>query len=193
MLTSSKHRSRLDWSPVKDEADLNIQAQLAAGRIAAVSAHPIAELLECPQETSNLLNGAAECITLQAGEAVFRQGDPCRGLYVVIAGEFLRKTDRLSTRVTLGSARAGDIVELASALSGGRHTYTLTSIGEGTLLLLPLGALNSAFECHPPLRMRLLQELAREVSRAYLTCCMTRVMPARRHRDSNGHSPVPHT
>jgi CRP-like cAMP-binding protein len=47
--------------------------------------------------------------------------------------------------------------------------------------MLPIDALRDAFVHHPPLRMRLLEELAREVSRAYITCCMTRVMPARRH------------
>ena len=48
------------------------------------------------------------------------------------------------------------------------------------MLLLPIEALHQAFESYPPLRMRLLEELAREVSRAYITCCLTRVMPARR-------------
>jgi CRP-like cAMP-binding protein len=167
-------------------ADLNVQVQHEDGRFAAVSAHPIAELLDCPPETSNLLNAAAECINLQPCDLVFRQGDECRGLYFVIAGEFVRKTDRLNTRVALGSTRSGDIVELASALSGNRHTYTLTAITEGTVLLLPLEALQAAFDQHPPLRMRLLQELAREVSRAYLTCCLTRITPARRNRNGDG-------
>ncbi len=83
-------------------------------------------------------------------------------------------------RVTLGSARPGDLVELAAALGNGLHTYTLTAVTPGTLLELPIEALHQAFESYPPLRMRLLEELAREVSRAYITCCMTRVMPARR-------------
>lgn len=172
--------------PVKDEEDLNVQNQQLPGKFAAVSAHPIAELLDCPPETHNLLNGAALCLNFKPGDVAFRQGDDCRGLYLVIAGEFLRKTDRLNTRVTLGSVRSGDIVELASALSSTRHTYTLTAIGQGTLLLLPESALASAFELHPPLRMRLLQELAREVSRAYLTCTMTRTVPLRRRKRSDG-------
>lgn len=170
---------------------MNLQADHAAGRSDAVSAHPVAELLECPPETSLLLNEAAECISPQAGSLVFRQGEACRGLYVVVSGEFLRKTDRLSTRVTLGPARPGDVVELASALSAAPHTYTLTAITDGTLLFLPLNALNAAFESYPPLRMRLLQELAREVSRAYLTCCMSRSVP-RRRRNGNGNNESSH-
>lgn len=170
---------------MKDEADLNLQAEHAASRSDAVSAHPIAELLECPPETSSLLNADAVFLNFQAGDIVFRQDEQCRGLYVVIAGECLRKTDRLSTRVTLGPARPGDIVELASALSAAKHTYSLTALSQGTLLFLPLKALYAAFEAYPPLRMRLLQELAREVSRAYHTCCMSRSVP-RRRRNGNG-------
>ena len=54
------------------------------------------------------------------------------------------------------------------------------------MLLLPIEALHQAFEGYPPLRMRLLEELAREVSRATITCCLTRVMPARRHSNGTG-------
>jgi hypothetical protein len=47
--------------------------------------------------------------------------------------------------------------------------------------LLPIEALQQVFVNYPPLRMRLLEELAREVSRAYLSCCMNRTGPIRRH------------
>jgi CRP-like cAMP-binding protein len=154
--------------------------------MAAVSAHPIAELLQCPPETSGLLSSAAQCLQIAPGEAAFRQQDPCRGLYVVVAGEFLRKTERMSMRVTLGSVRAGEIVELAAALSGAPHTYTLTALVESTLMMLPIDALHRAFEEFPPLRMNLLEELAREVSRAYVSCYRARVLPMRRRRGELG-------
>ncbi len=146
-----------------------------------MAAHPLAELLECPQEAGSLLTGASRCIDFDAGQVVFRQHGDCKGLYVVVSGDFARKAERFEMRVTLGSARPGDLVELAAALGDGHHTYTLTAVTPGSLLLLPIEALQQAFESYPPLRMRLLEELAREVSRAYITCCLTRVMPARRY------------
>ena len=106
-------------------------------------------------------------------------------LYLVVSGQFLRKTERLETRLTLGPARAGDLVELAAALGDGRHTYTLSAQTPGSLLLLPIEALQQAFEGYPPLRMRLLEELAREVSRAYNACCLNR-MAADRGSRGNG-------
>ncbi|MFP5276630.1 MAG: Crp/Fnr family transcriptional regulator [Acidobacteriota bacterium] len=150
------------------------------GRSATLGVHPVSELLECPPETSLLLTGAAQCVHFDAGDPVFHQNDGCLGLYLVISGEFLRRSDRFSTRITLGTARVGELVELAAALGERRHTYTLSALTPGVLLLLPIDALERAFASHPPLRMHLLEELAREVSRAYRTSCSSRTSPARR-------------
>jgi CRP-like cAMP-binding protein len=149
-------------------------------RLEAVAAHPLAELLECPASAGNLLNGAAESLQFDAGEMVFRQHETCKGLYVVVSGLFVRKAERLNSRLTLGSARAGDLVELAAALGDERHTYSLSAQTPGVVLMLPIGALRQVFEAYPPLRMKLLEELAREVSRAYISCCLNREVLKRR-------------
>lgn len=159
-----------------------MQSEATSERIMAVAAHPLAELLECPPTAGDLLNESSKCIGFDAGEVVFRQSGPCKGLYVVVSGSFQRKAERLNSRVVLGQARAGDLVELAAALGDGNHTYTLSAVTSGTLLLLPIDALRRAFEGYPPLRMRLLEELAREVSRAYYACVVDRVTPRRRNR-----------
>jgi CRP-like cAMP-binding protein len=157
-----------------------MEPEAKSGRMDALQARPLAELLECPPATGNVLNGSAQCIDFDAGEIVFRQSEICKGLYLVISGQFLRKTERMATRLTLGSSRPGDLVELAAALGDGLHTYTLTALTPGSVLLLPLAALNAAFQDYPPLRMRLLEELAREVSRAYDACCLSRTARMRR-------------
>lgn len=147
-------------------------------RIDAVAAHPVAELLDCPPETGSLLTGAAQCLNFDSGQTVFLQNGGCQGLYLVLSGQFVRKAEWLQARVTLGTARAGDLVELAASLGNSRHTYTLKAVTSGTLLLLPMAALEQAFKSYPAMRMRLLEELAREVSRAYLTCWMNRKIRA---------------
>jgi len=146
----------------------------------AVQAHPLAELLQCPQPIGNLLNGSALCVDFNAGDVVFRQSEVCRGLYVVVSGLYMRRTERMEARLTLGPARAGDLVELAAVLGDGHHTYTLTAQTLGSVLLLPFEVLGQAFQSYPPLRMQLLEELAREVSRAYNACCMNRAIKVRR-------------
>jgi len=161
-------------------SDLTVSSESRLERLSAAAARPLAELLDCPRDAGSLLAGATRNVDFDAGEIVFRQGEAAKGLYVVVSGEFARKAERLSLRVTLGSARAGDLLELAAALGDGRHTYTLSAVSPGSLLLLPLDSLRRVFEGYPPLRMRLLEELAREVSRGYITCCLSRVLPARR-------------
>jgi len=157
-----------------------MQAEPKSGRMTAVAAHPLAELLECPATAGSLLSGSSQCLGFDSGEVVFRQNDVCMGLYVVVSGLFQRKTERLSTRVALGNARTGDLVELAAVLGDGLHTYTLCAQTPGSMLMLPIDALKQVFEKYPPLRMRLLEELAREVSRAYISCCVNRNVHTRR-------------
>jgi CRP-like cAMP-binding protein len=140
----------------------------------------VAELLECPPAIGLLLNHAAKCLSFEAGDVVFRQSGICQGLYLVITGQFQRRAERLETQLTLGSARAGELVELAAALGERHHTFTLAAQTAGSLLMLPMEALSQAFQSFPPLRMRLLEELAREVSRAYNTCFFSRVARSRR-------------
>jgi CRP-like cAMP-binding protein len=164
-----------------------VQREAIFGRAEAV-AHPLAELMACPAGTADLLNASAQSLDISSGETVFRQGEACRGLFVVVSGLLLRKTERLSTRLILGSVRPGDLVELAAALGDERHTYTLIAQTQASLLMLPLSSLQRAFKAYAPLRMQLLQELAREVSRAYNACCATR-MAGIRHR-SNGTSAI---
>jgi CRP-like cAMP-binding protein len=141
-------------------------------RLEAVSTHPLAELLACPPSTSGLLTASAQTIGFSAGEVIFSQAGLCHGLYLVVSGQLLRRAERLSMRVTLGVARSGDLVELAAALGDRVHTYTLVAQTPGSVLLLPIDALQQAFQSYPPLRMRLLEELAREVSRAYHLCAL---------------------
>jgi len=140
---------------------------------------PLTELLQCPPTTGSLLNGSAQCMEHQAGGVVFRQGEVCQGLYVVVSGQFMRRTERLETKLTLGTTRPGDLVELAAVLGDRRHTYTLSAQIPGSVLLLPMDALSQAFREYPPLRMQLLEELAREVSRGYFASSQSRVLRTR--------------
>lgn len=141
---------------------------------------PLAELLACPSTTADLLNVSVQHIEFVSGDTVFRQGAACRGLYVVASGRLQRRAERMQARVVLGSVQAGELVELAAALGAGQHTYTLVAQSPATLMMLPIDSLHQAFDKYPPLRMQLLEELAREVSRAYVSCRATRDAGIRR-------------
>lgn len=161
-----------------------MQSEAKSKRLEAVTTHPLAELLACPPSTSSLLTASAQSIEFQPGDVIFSQAGSCRGLFLVVSGQLLRRTDRLSMRITLGMVRCGDLVELAAALGDGIHTYTLVAQTQGSILLLPIEALHQAFQNYPPLRMRLLEELAREVSRAYHLCSLSNLTRVRRRTGS---------
>lgn len=161
-----------------------------SGRLEAARAHPLAELLECPAEIGTLLNGSIRNLNFEPGSVVFRQSGACQGLYVVVSGEFQRQAVRLGARFALAPVRAGDLVELAAALGNTPHTYTLTAQTASSALLLPMEALYQAFQRYAPLRMRLLEEQAREVSRAYLACCLNRRPLARGRQTPAGKAGV---
>lgn len=141
---------------------------------------PLAELLACPPNAGSLLNAASKVIEFHDGDTIFRQGEVCGGLYLVVSGHLLRRAERLESRLVLGGVHTGDLLELAAALGELRHTYTLTAQSAGSLMMLALDSLRKAFEVYPPLRMQLLSELAREVSRGYSACCATRLAGIRR-------------
>jgi CRP-like cAMP-binding protein len=169
----------------KHATGLGTMQALMSERRDAAAARPIAELLACPPAIGNLLNASAECIEFEAGDVIFHQNDLCQGLYVVVAGQLLRKAARIDARLTLGTVRAGEVVELAAMLGDVRHTYTLVAQTKGTAMRLPKEALHRAFQSYAPLRMQLLEELAREVSRAYALCCAARLVGIRKRSVSS--------
>jgi len=157
-----------------------VEPQSNFRQIEYASPRPLAELLQCSPAVGSLLNQAARSLEVAEGQIVFHQGEACQGLYVIVSGLFTRRAERHSIRLALGPARPGDLVELGAALGDNLHTFTLSAQSAGSLLLLPIDALRFAFDSFPPLRMQLLEELAREVSRGYFNCCQNRIGKARR-------------
>jgi CRP-like cAMP-binding protein len=128
---------------------------------------PLAELLDCPGPISEQLGNSVERKAYAAGDMVFVQNAQSKGLYLLLGGEFYRSAERREKRVALGKLHGGDLAELAAILGDGTHTYSLMASAPSEALLFPGNSLLQAFTDYPPLRMRLLEELGREVSRAY--------------------------
>ncbi len=161
-----------------------MQPDARSKRQEGLAAHPLAELLACPPSTSSLLTASAQALEFEPGRVIFTQSSSCLGLYLVVSGQLLRRSERMDMRLTLGTVRSGDLLELAAALGDRLHTYTLVAQTSGSMLLLPIEPLYQAFQAYPPLRMRLLEELAREVSRAYHSCSLNSPVRTRRRAGS---------
>ena len=83
---------------------------------------------------------------------------------------------------------AGDVIFHQNDISQG--LYVVISGYMGTAMRLSKEALQCAFQQYPPLRMRLLEELAREVSRAYAICASTRLAGMRRRPTGGAQSEI---
>ena len=148
-------------------------------RAYSVTPRPLAELLACPGPIANQLGGSAQRKEYSAGEMIFLQNSESEGLYLLLAGEFYRSADRRDKRVALPPLHTGDLAELAAVLGESGHTYSLMAAVPSACLLFPRPSLMKAFAEYPPLRMRLLEELGREVSRAYRSVSIPRRTRAR--------------
>jgi CRP-like cAMP-binding protein len=96
----------------------------------------------------------------------------------------LRQAEWNQSPVELAPVRAGELLELAAVLGDGQHHFTLTAQTAASVLLLPMEAVSRAFQSYAPLRMKLLEELAREVSRAYFYCNLCHPVRLRRVRSA---------
>ncbi len=132
-----------------------------------VTSRPLTELLACPGPLEQRLGAASQRRDYPAGALLFSQDQECDGLYLLLTGEFTRSAQRREKRLSLGVLHAGGLVELAGVLGDGRHNYSLSAATDAAALVFPMGTLLHAFLEYPPLRMHLLEELGREVSRAY--------------------------
>jgi CRP-like cAMP-binding protein len=128
---------------------------------------PLTELLACPGPLEQRLGACSVRRDYRPGDPVFLQGQKCDGLYLLLAGEFCRSTQRKEKRLNLGILHSGELVELSAVLGDEIHNYTLLSVTNAAALVFPMNTLKVAFEEYPPLRMHLLEELGREVSLSY--------------------------
>ena len=80
---------------------------------------------------------ALRCVELGRGELLWRQGDPCKGLAVLVAGE-AQVCRQLPGERELELARIapGDVLGDVALLSGGDHSATVRCLGPCTVLLL---------------------------------------------------------
>ena len=116
----------------------------------------------------NTLLDVARIELWPAGRTLFREGDPARDVYVVVAGEVdLVFEARRGARKTLRGSRAGEIVGLSDAVSGTPHDCTATTRTPCTIGTIPATELQRRLEETPSLWMTVLQLMSDDVNACY--------------------------
>jgi len=103
-----------------------------------------------------------------SGMVVFSETQPCSGIYVVLEGEVklsINSTDgrRLSFRI----AKAGEVLGLSSALSGGAHEMTADALYPAKIAHISRPLLLQFLSRHPAVY----QSVAREMVHTYNAAC----------------------
>ena len=130
---------------------------------------PIAEVLgELPVEALRDLQPMMHLISYGSGAVLFSEGCPAWGIYILLDGEvrlYLRSDD--DKRLTVGMARNGAILGLASALSGSLCEATAEAIHPVMATCIRRSEFLSFLARHP----RAYQTVTEELSRSYIAAC----------------------
>ena len=130
---------------------------------ALVETEPAAKLIP------KTLRAVAVLFEAEAGETLFRIGDPVRQVYLVISGEIrLTRSDRNGTEIILQRSRGGFIAE-ASLDSKAFHCQAVAA-EPSKVLLFPVASFRTALESEANFCKGWQSHLARELRRVRAQC-----------------------
>ncbi len=119
--------------------------------------------------TRSRLAGGAVLLTVPRGHSVFREGDPCAGLYVVVGGQI-----KLLLQAGSGHDKVFDVIGAdasfgeAALFLGQPHQITAEAISDSQLLLLARTALLREIAVNGDLAMRVIRVLSQHIHRRTL-------------------------
>ena len=102
-----------------------------------------------PREIENL-EEQAQWVTVRRGEALFRQGDPADGWYIVMSGRLqILRRDELGDLKTLGEIGRGDSVGELSLLSGEPRVATPYALRDTELVRFSSESFHALIDRYP--------------------------------------------
>ena len=111
---------------------------------------------------------ALEWQSLEAGHALYRQGDPSHSTYIVLSGRLRSVLDHDSGRKELVSEFGrGDTIGVIEFATGSARTMTVLAVRDTELGKIPEGLLNTIKFRHPKTVSRLIQLLGHQILGQY--------------------------
>ncbi len=119
-----------------------------------------------PEET-DLFNRRVVCRTYAAGETIFVQGDPCKGLYLVEGGLVaVRKMDEEGQSAIVRLAYQCDTLGYRPLLAKENHRATAEVIKEAKICFVDASTIRGFLKSNPRLGMNFLEHTARAFGEA---------------------------
>jgi len=115
----------------------------------------------------DLFNRNVVCWTYKAGQVVFGQGDPCKGLYFIEDGLVaVRKTDDEGQSVIVRLAHKGDTLGYRPLLANENHRATAEVIMDARICFIDAPTMRGFLLSNPKLGMRFLEHTAQALGEA---------------------------
>ncbi len=111
------------------------------------------------EEQLQRLAGACGHTAFEAGQTIFRQGEPCNEMYLLLEGEVAIYFDRLDEPV--GTVGTGECLGEVSLLAGGDHSATARAVTPVEMGVLTKADLLSLVRLRPGIGVVLYRNLAR--------------------------------
>ncbi|MGI9382957.1 MAG: Crp/Fnr family transcriptional regulator [Methyloligellaceae bacterium] len=115
----------------------------------------------------DLFNRNVVCRTYRAGQLIFVQGDPCRGLYFVEHGLVaVRKVNRDGQSTIVRLANQGDTLGYRPLLAKENHRATAEVIKDVRICFIDAQTMRGLLRSNPNLGLRFLEHSARSLGEA---------------------------
>lgn len=103
---------------------------------------------------------------LPRGRQLFRRGDPCQGLYVVVSGEVrVYRANQDGREQTLHLQASGQSIAEVPLFDGGPYPASARAEEDTRILFLPLSDFQWLYRHHPEIADSVIQELGRRLRR----------------------------
>ncbi len=106
------------------------------------------------------------CRRVKRGAVLFREGTPCRGLYLVVEGAVRTyRANRTGQEQVFGVFGAGESLGEVSMFDEGPYLASARVVEDGRVLFLPLGEVQALYETHAGVAHAVVRELGARVRR----------------------------
>lgn len=104
------------------------------------------------------------CRVVRRGEALFREGEPCRGLFLVVEGRVRTyRASRDGQEQVFGVFGAGESLGEVSLFDEGPYLASARVVEEGRVLFLPFAEVQALYHTHPQVARAVVRELGERV------------------------------
>ncbi len=135
---------------------MNIQAECAA-------LQQITMFHDVEQARLRLFALSGQRVSYEAGDVIFRQGEPSEALYIILEGTVGMTREQAAGKVHLAQISEGNMIGETGVLCGENRTATAEATSPVTVLLIDRHAFNEVARDVPQVSFAIARELARRL------------------------------